>query len=250
MSMPTKWHLAWPCFPVFEVDTSATCVPRHRVALGHSRRARAEQLWCGARVAATGLEAGLPDLAGSVVDDDVGVLTNSAGLLGVGQRSSSIRGLKGLCMVGVTPALVGGGPTFYIARRSPQATHRPRGPTCFRQGAGKTPTAGAFHNAACGKGYYRVSWAMNREFSVMITHELRIGRTRVLFGFGCPAFSTSQAVTGCPPPCDTTSFSRSQSWVQAHAQVEAIRPGVLACAARRALWHMSYEQANHGRMTR
>lgn len=25
MSTPTKWHLAWPCFPVFDVDTSTTC---------------------------------------------------------------------------------------------------------------------------------------------------------------------------------------------------------------------------------
>jgi hypothetical protein len=24
MSMPTKWHLAWPCFPVLEVETSTT----------------------------------------------------------------------------------------------------------------------------------------------------------------------------------------------------------------------------------
>ena len=24
-SMATKWHLAWPCLPVLEVDTSATC---------------------------------------------------------------------------------------------------------------------------------------------------------------------------------------------------------------------------------
>ena len=26
ISIPTKWHLAWPCFPVLEVETSATCV--------------------------------------------------------------------------------------------------------------------------------------------------------------------------------------------------------------------------------
>eukprot|EP00983_Pelagomonas_calceolata_P066416 1149032-Pelagomonas_calceolata.AAC.3 len=26
ISMPTKWHLAWPCLPVLEVATSATCV--------------------------------------------------------------------------------------------------------------------------------------------------------------------------------------------------------------------------------
>ena len=26
MSIPTKWHLAWPCFPVLEVETSATCI--------------------------------------------------------------------------------------------------------------------------------------------------------------------------------------------------------------------------------
>ncbi len=25
MSIATKWHLAWPCFPVLEVDTSTTC---------------------------------------------------------------------------------------------------------------------------------------------------------------------------------------------------------------------------------
>jgi hypothetical protein len=25
MSTPTKWHFAWPCFPVFEVETSTTC---------------------------------------------------------------------------------------------------------------------------------------------------------------------------------------------------------------------------------
>jgi len=28
MSIPTKWHLAWPCFPVFEVETSTTCRKR------------------------------------------------------------------------------------------------------------------------------------------------------------------------------------------------------------------------------
>ena len=25
MSMATKWHFAWPCLPVFDVETSATC---------------------------------------------------------------------------------------------------------------------------------------------------------------------------------------------------------------------------------
>lgn len=25
ISIPTKWHLAWPCLPVLEVETSTTC---------------------------------------------------------------------------------------------------------------------------------------------------------------------------------------------------------------------------------
>lgn len=29
ISIPTKWHLAWPCLPVLEVETSTTCHKKH-----------------------------------------------------------------------------------------------------------------------------------------------------------------------------------------------------------------------------
>ena len=36
MSMATKWHLAWPCLPVLEVDTSATCSARTTIQQQHA----------------------------------------------------------------------------------------------------------------------------------------------------------------------------------------------------------------------
>merc|ERR1719284_2128667 len=39
MSCATKWHLAWPCLPVFEVETSMTL---HGVALDHDVAALAD----------------------------------------------------------------------------------------------------------------------------------------------------------------------------------------------------------------
>jgi len=41
-----------------------------------------------------------PHLAWMAVDDDVAILADSAGLLGVGQRGSGIGGLKSLCVEG------------------------------------------------------------------------------------------------------------------------------------------------------
>lgn len=80
MSMATRWTLAWPCLPVLEVDMSTIwCLFVHRVSAHRKEHANL----CG-----------LPThLAGTVLDDDVTVLSESRALRREGQRGASVGGL-------------------------------------------------------------------------------------------------------------------------------------------------------------